>query len=622
MTSLTGADALSRGELGQARAAFAAEALAAEAAGVAEDFALAALGRSGLWVHDYRSHLERAQVAACQDRALALLRPEDPLALRLRLRRQAEAHYGDEDTGALEGLLAKAREAQDPVLLAEALHLVYFCLLGPRHLLRRLALAEELIALSPSTSRPMDGLLGLHNRALVLLELGDRRAGRAWEELRAALTAVPCAALSYTLEINTVLRTIGSGHLEEAEALADAARARGEAIGDVDAPTWHAAQLLAIRWFQGRADEMLAICEGFVNSLDVAEPATASFVSAAGVAAADAGQLTLARTCLAQLRSGTSGLPTSTSWLAAQFGIGEMAYALDDADAAHGVLTALTPFASLPVIASRGVVSFGSAHRTLGLAAATLQRWQQAIDHLTQALDDDLAAGTPVARPHTAWILSRVLSRRGEPGDAQVAEHWRTEALAGAEAMSLTGRVAAWHAPTPPTQIGLRRSGSGWQLTCGARRTLLPAAVGLGYLAELLANPGVEIAAVDLVNRYAVREARSRAEPVLDARALTAFRARIANLREQIEQADACGDAGAGARAQTELDALVAELARHTGLGGRARTFSEANERARVAVHRAIGRALVLIERADAEAACRLRAGLSTGGRCRYLPTS
>lgn len=619
MGAHTGDELLQRGELAAAREAFRAEAEAAEAAGDARAFARAALGRSGLWVHDYRSQLERAEVGACQDRALAglaHLADAEPLGRRLRLRREAERRYGTDDAASIEALLAQARMVGDEALLADALHLTYLLLLGPRHLQRRLALADELIAVSPTTGRPLDGLLGLAHRALALIELGDRRAGRAVTELRTALAAQECAALGYVLDVFDVLRLAGSGRLDEAAARAEAAHARGAAVGDADADTWHAAQLLAIHWFRGRPADMLAVCEEFIDAVDVAEPAGAGFVAAGGVAAAELGQETLARACLAQLRARCGAVPMSGSWLAALFGIGEIAYALGDVEVAAEVAEAVTPYASLPVIVSNGAVSFGSASRTLGLAAATLGRWDDAVDFLSQALQDDLATGTLVTRPDTQWRLADVLAERGAPGDLEQAAALRETAMAHAEEMGLSGRLQAWRKRWRPGEVSLSRQGEMWRLALGARQVTVPASVGMGHLAELMANPGVDIPAADLVSRYGVREAR--AEGVLDDRALRAYRARVDELRERLEAADAAGDSTAGARAQDELDALTTELARSTGLRGGARSFADANERARVAVHRAIQRALAAIDRADPQIGRVVRARVTTGVRCRY----
>ena len=69
-----------------------------------------------------------------------------------------------------------------------------------------------------------------------------------------------------------------------------------------------------------------------------------------------------------------------------------------------------------------------------------------------------------------------------------------------------------------------------------------------------------------------------------------------------------------------ESDWLVAELAAATGLGGRQRRFADDAERARIAVGKAIRRALRRIEAADQALGADLRACVVTGLRCCYRP--
>ena len=77
------------------------------------------------------------------------------------------------------------------MVLAEALSLAHHCVLGPHHAALRLALADELIAVSPATGRPLDGLMGLAWRTVDLFLAGDRRAPRALAELRERLERRP-----------------------------------------------------------------------------------------------------------------------------------------------------------------------------------------------------------------------------------------------------------------------------------------------------------------------------------------------------------------------------------------------------------------------------------------------
>ena len=77
---------------------------------------------------------------------------------------------------------------------------------------------------------------------------------------------------------------------------------------------------------------------------------------------------------------------------------------------------------------------------------------------------------------------------------------------------------------------------------------------------------------------------------------------------------------GGDAEARAERDWLVAQLASAAGLGGRVRSFPDQGERARVAVGKAIRRALARIAEADPALGDHLRQTVHTGVRCSYWP--
>jgi hypothetical protein len=105
---------------------------------------------------------------------------------------------------------------------------------------------------------------------------------------------------------------------------------------------------------------------------------------------------------------------------------------------------------------------------------------------------------------------------------------------------------------------------------------------------------------------------------VLDERALAAYRRRLSELDEDIADARAANDPVRAERSEAERDALVAELGRATGLGGRVRRAGSASERARAAVTKAVRRAVRDISAADAEIGAHLAEHVTTGTHCSY----
>jgi hypothetical protein len=169
------------------------------------------------------------------------------------------------------------------------------------------------------------------------------------------------------------------------------------------------------------------------------------------------------------------------------------------------------------------------------------------------------------------------------------------------------------------------RHGRRWRVELGARTVLLDQCVGLLHLAVLTANPGVEIPAIDLVaGLHRLEQAAGRggmsAQPLLDRAASQQYRQRLSQLRDEIDDRQARGDREGAERARAERDWVLSELTAGIGLLGRARTFADDGERARIAVGRAIRRALTQIEQADPVIGTHLRTAVHTGMHCWYRP--
>ena len=107
-------------------------------------------------------------------------------------------------------------------------------------------------------------------------------------------------------------------------------------------------------------------------------------------------------------------------------------------------------------------------------------------------------------------------------------------------------------------------------------------------------------------------------EPILDDAARISYQRRAQRLHQEREDAEAVGDTHRVAKAEQELDWLVNELERLTGLNGTSRQFANGAERARTSVQKALRRALVRIGKEDRELAQLLQADLITGARCCY----
>jgi hypothetical protein len=163
-------------------------------------------------------------------------------------------------------------------------------------------------------------------------------------------------------------------------------------------------------------------------------------------------------------------------------------------------------------------------------------------------------------------------------------------------------------------------------------------AKGLVHLAQLLARPGEELHALDLVSHaegglapaavaggvageLAIRVGgQADVGPALDAEAKRSYRVRAGELRDELEEAESFNDPERAAR-DREVRAWFAD--QHTGavgLGGRDRRTGSDAERARVNVTRAIRSVLRRIEERDAELGGHLQTTVRTGTFCAYEP--
>ena len=108
---------------------------------------------------------------------------------------------------------------------------------------------------------------------------------------------------------------------------------------------------------------------------------------------------------------------------------------------------------------------------------------------------------------------------------------------------------------------------------------------------------------------------------MIDSQALSAYRARLAELEAEIDQAHGDADLALWGRLGEERELLLAEVRRSTGLGGRARTVAhDPAERARKAVSARIRDAIRRIGDVAPQLAGHLDRSIVTGLRCSYSP--
>jgi hypothetical protein len=142
-------------------------------------------------------------------------------------------------------------------------------------------------------------------------------------------------------------------------------------------------------------------------------------------------------------------------------------------------------------------------------------------------------------------------------------------------------------------------------------------AKGLRDLHTLLANPRVEVPATSLVTDAYVS---TDIDPVLDARAKVVYRRRLDDLDRELDRAAARGDVGRAETLEKERQALLDELRRAVGLGGRDRGINNDRERLRKTVTARIRDTMRRLDDRHPALGAHLRTSVHTGAVCVYAP--
>jgi hypothetical protein len=307
----------------------------------------------------------------------------------------------------------------------------------------------------------------------------------------------------------------------------------------------------------------------------------------------------------------------------------EVSAALGIVPAAERVYLALEPFADRAVVSGVAVTFKGAVAHHLGVLAAALGRTAAAASHLERAVATHDRLGAVTWSLRSQYELARL--RLDQPGRREAA----TSELAGvarkARALGLAqlardAEAAGFAAGQVPVTEGIfARDGAMWTLAYGGVTVRMRDAKGLSDLAVLLAAPGRQVPAADLIAAAGAGPAgqadlRLGADEVLDATARRQIRARLSDLGEDLAEAESWNDPERAARARAERDALLRELTAAAGPAGRPRLLGDQSERARKAVTARIRDIIGRLEPVHPALAGHLRESVTTGTRCSYSP--
>jgi hypothetical protein len=198
------------------------------------------------------------------------------------------------------------------------------------------------------------------------------------------------------------------------------------------------------------------------------------------------------------------------------------------------------------------------------------------------------------------------------------------EDLRDEQAARQIGELLAQTSKGEPTESAtLRPDGGVWHITFDGKSIHVPDMKGLWHLRELVSRPREAVPALSLLSTEADDPIPvGDAGPQLDREALRQYRNRLAELDTELDDAEAAHDVARHAKRAAERAALIKELARATGLGGKARRAGSATEKARLNVTRTIRHAIAYLSTAHPALGNHLSESISTGISCSYAPRS
>jgi hypothetical protein len=580
------------------------------------------------------------------DEALAQL-PEADGALRAQLlARLAAATYWSASLETRLALvseaIAMARRVGEPETLAIVLSDAHRATWDPDSPERALPWASEIYALAERVGNVELALTAHSWRISLLLELGQLAVVEHEIQIFASSAGQlhqPRAQVS--AHVHACARALIDGRYDDAERLlGSAADHAGLLQQDQFLVMRLSALAFVMRYAQGRLGEL----EPAVRQFADAQPAMPVWRCGLVCVYLQTGREDELRREYESLAEGDFGtLPRDNLWLPSLAFLSEACAHLRDEHGARALGALLAPYAGRNVV-TPDVAYVGPVDRYLALVAATAGDHAQAAARFAAARALAREMG---ARPMCAQLAldeAQVLGDSDPARRAALAAQAAEEAQAlglervAAQARELAGDAPAVETPAVPAapRAGrVRRRGDVWEVTWRGAPFHVKDAKGLHYLVRLLARPGQELHALDLAGGVAASapeaaavgpelSVRGRGQddagPMLDARAKAEYGRRIADLREEIDEAEAFNVIARATRAREELEFIGHELSAAVGLGGRDRRAAAASERARVNVTRALRATVDRIAGHDRALGHHLRTCVRTGTFCVYEP--
>jgi predicted ATPase len=570
------------GQLALARTTYLDAAALAQARGDHADLARAALGLHAVGAKTGPS-AEREQTIALLQQAAGNADPTADLAalvnaaLARDLYHSLEASRIPQARQLASDAVTLARQSGDLWTLARCLIASHDVCWRPGSARDRLAVLDELLALARQLhSADLTAQTRLL-RATALLELGTPAAHAELDLFCRESEQLGDAAARWDAQSRRAAAALLAGRLEEADALIGAAGHAAEDMGNADAVLIHDIQRWGLARFQAGRGSYQRRHRGSAPPVETWPPWLALQV-------AEAGDLERAAAVMAGFHVEQADGPGATTGYDLWFPsiAAEAAARCGTSSQRRQLYHRLLPLTGTHVVCGAAVAYAGAVDHYLGLLAASLGEHGAAAVHL----------------------------------EAAVAQHYQIGASAWAQLSAMEQARLGRTVRPAATLNRFQLDGALWHITYRGTTIRMPDSKGLRDIATLLTQPREPVRAAQLAGLVAP----AGADPVLDDQARAAYKARLTELDQDLDDATTGNDLERAARAAAERDALISELTHAVGLGGRSRRLGDDSERARKAVTARIHHAIDRIQHYHPDLAAHLRTAIRTGTACTYQP--
>lgn len=523
-----------------------------------------------------------------------------------------EVEQGERVFALCDDAAAAARRAGAPGALAIALTGTYYAaVIGMRRAASRGAVPnpQEILEAAEAGGEHEYAAAIRHARAMGLLAIGEPAAfSNEVDGLATAAAAARVPEALWLADALSALRATMQGRFAEGHDAMERALVTGRRAQLPNAVGMHAAQRIVWHALQGRLGEIASEIETFVGE----HPGGAGWRPFRALARWACGDVVAARAELQDLLA-TGLAPAERGVMARGYlaGLAALCVALRDREHAPELYDRIAR--RRDVWSADGCHTFGPWALLLGALARLCGRPLDAVRHFETAIQLARRMGSPpfVARAQ-CLLASLRLSIHLEADERERMAAMLAETAQVAEDLGLvdvTAQVTRLQAKLAGRiDAGInafRCDGDVWAVRYADRDLRLKDGKGPRYLATLLAAPGREVhvlqfvaaaaspLSADVANGLSIGVAEGGLDDAADERARREYRARLADLRTELDEAEQFADTGRAQRLRAELDQLLTQLAMRFGSHSRTRSPAETARKAVTKVLRTqIGRLL------------------------------